>query len=219
MSKAVRHERPLEARQTTAPLRRESPLVGRGLAARVSHQVEGKGVLAAERAFLGHLNLRGDPADAAFRKAAEGVLGLALPCEPNTVAEGNGLTVYWLCPSEWLVVTAPDAEAALAAKLRQALAGQFAAVTEISSGQTVLVLRGDKARELLAKGCPLDLHPRVFGPGQCAQTLIAKAPALIRPLADGGYEVVVRRSFADYLWHWLEHVADQNQYGLTVVAA
>jgi sarcosine oxidase subunit gamma len=65
-------------------------------------------------------------------------------------------------------------------------------------------LLGAAARRLLTKGCTLDLHPGVFGPGQCAQTGLAKAGVLIRPLPDNsGYDLIVRRSFADYLWQWL----------------
>jgi hypothetical protein len=55
-------------------------------------------------------------------------------------------------------------------RLRQALANCFAAVTEVSGGQTVILLRGDSVRDMLAKGCPLDLHARVFGIDRCAQS-------------------------------------------------
>ena len=51
--------------------------------------------------------------------------------------------------------------------------------------------------------------------GACAQTRLAKAPVLVRRLDDGGaYEIVVRRSFADYLWLWLEDAA--AEYGLRI---
>ena len=56
--------------------------------------------------------------------------------------------------------------------------------------------------------CPLDLHPREFEPGQCAQTRLAKAGMIVSPLADGaGFEVIVRRSFADYLLRFLQDAA------------
>jgi sarcosine oxidase subunit gamma len=60
----------------------------------------------------------------------------------------------------------------------------------------------------LAKGCTLDFHPRVFRPGTCAQSGLAKANVLIR-LGDDpdSFDVVVRRSFADYLLRWLRHAA------------
>jgi sarcosine oxidase subunit gamma len=91
-------------------------------------------------------------------------------------------------------------------------------VTDVSSGQTVIAIDGEYARDLLAKGCTLDLHPRVFGPGACAQTLLAKAPVLICQRRDATrFELIVRRSFADYLWRWLEEAA--KEFGMAIVAS
>ncbi|MCH8178112.1 MAG: sarcosine oxidase subunit gamma, partial [Proteobacteria bacterium] len=69
-------------------------------------------------------------------------------------------------------------------------------------------VRGENAGALLATDCPLDLHPRVFKPGQCAQTRLAKAGMTIAPLRNGeGFEVIMRRSFADYLLLWMQDAA------------
>jgi sarcosine oxidase, subunit gamma len=125
--------------------------------------------------------------------------------------------VCWLGPDEWLLVTPEGRCAAIEAALRTALVGVRSAVTDISGGQTVVALRGGAVRDLLAKGCPLDLHPRVFAAGQCAQSHLAKAPVLIRQLdGEPSFEIVVRRSYADYLWLWLEDAA--AEYGLAVHA-
>lgn len=183
---------------------RESPLVQCDVAAQSRFQEAP--VMLAERPFLGHVNLRGDPADSAFVQAVEAVLELALPVQPNTVSEDKDRIAFWLGPDEWLLMTPPDGETELIHALRKSLAGLFAAVTDVTGGQTIITVKGSFARDLLAKGCPLDLHPRVFGPGRCAQTHIAKTAALIRP-QDGQppvFEIIVRRSFADYLWRWLE---------------
>jgi sarcosine oxidase subunit gamma len=51
---------------------------------------------------------------------------------------------------------------------------------------------------LLARGCPLDLHPRVLARGQCVQSHYFKASIVLVPLGSDSYEIVVRRSFADY---------------------
>jgi sarcosine oxidase subunit gamma len=175
----------------------------------------GAGVVARERAFLGHVNVRGNAGDPLFTAGVERALGLAPPIAPNTVNEAQGNIVYWLGPDEWLLVSTGERRAVLERELRTALAGVRAAVTDVSGGQTVVVLRGSRVRELLAKGCPLDLHPRVFDVGQCAQSHLAKAPILIRQLdRDPAFEVVVRRSFADYLWLWLDDAA--AEYGFEV---
>jgi sarcosine oxidase, subunit alpha len=165
------------------------------------------GIAAWERPFLGHINLRGDPKDARFLAAVADVTGLALPTVPNTTAEGSAGVALWLGPDEWLLVTAGEREASLAAALQDALRGTHASVTEVGSGQTVIVLRGAGVRELLARECPYDLHAPEFRHGACVQTRLAKAAVLLRPMADQTLELIVRRSFARYVWAWLADAA------------
>lgn len=197
-------------------IQQTSPLLRFGLPQRVQSKPVG-GVRAGERAFCGYVNLRCDPALLEKLEGFENALGVELPVEPNTVAEGTAATVFWLGPDEWLVVTQKGAGSEVAAALREALRGQFAAVTEVTGGYTLIELSGEHARDLLAKGCTLDLHPRSFGPGRCAQSLLAKAPVLLRQVDEApSFELVVRRSFADYLWHWLEE--ESRDYGLAVSA-
>jgi sarcosine oxidase subunit gamma len=96
----------------------------------------------------------------------------------------------------------------LKAKLYKAFTGVFSSVVDNTSGLTTLHITGDNAAALLATDCPLDLHPREFKAGQCAQTRLAKATMTLSPLADEtGFEVIIRRSFADYLLLWLQDAA------------
>ncbi len=181
-------------------IRLESPLVAR------RDVIEGFGVSVRERPFRGHVNVCGRGDGTVFREAVESAVGVALPLEPNTANTAGERVLFWLGPTEWLL-TCPGAEQIpLSRALDARLASEFASVVAIGGGQTVLELEGDGARDLLAKGCPLDLHPRAFPVGRCAQTHIEKAPALLRPL-PAGVELIVRRSFAEYLWQWLETVS------------
>jgi sarcosine oxidase subunit gamma len=94
------------------------------------------------------------------------------------------------------------------ADLQASLKGVFCAVVDNSSGLTMLHVTGENAAALLETDCPLDLHPREFKAGQCAQTRLARAGMIVSPLADGaGFEVIIRRSFADYLLLWLQDAA------------
>ena len=173
------------------------------------------GVVISEGPFLGHLNLRGNPSDDSFMGAVEGALGFALPVEPNTVSGHGELLAMWLGPDEWLIVTPQDGQAAVADALVEALAGVFASVTDVTGGQTVITVSGGRAREVLAKGCSLDLHPRAFGEGQCAQTLVAGANVTLRWAGpEPSFDLIVRRSFAEYLALWLHDAA--LEYGIVV---
>ena len=154
------------------------------------------GLVLAVESGLGLLNLRVDP-------AAVWPLDGALPAANRFVA-CDDVTVAWLGPDEFLVMTALDQLAMTADRLAGALAGHHSGVTEVSDHLTVIRLTGPRARWVLAKGCALDLHPRVFGPGNCAQTLFERAGiTLLQCDAAPTYLLLVRRSFAAYLWAWL----------------
>lgn len=151
----------------------------------------------------GFLNIRGEASNPEFVRIVQEACGVSLPVAANTLA-GEEQRLYWLGPDEWLLAGGIDAVAGIANKLSQGLQHLHAAVNDLSGGQVGFRLGGAAARQVLAKGCTLDLHPDVFGLGQCAQTSLAKSAVLLRPLGAGeGYEIIVRRSFASYLWQWL----------------
>ncbi len=161
-----------------------------------------------EKPFRGYLNLRGRADNTGFLAAVLKVLGCEPPTRANTVVDKGDCRIYWLGPDEWLIVTPAGQQGELRARLQQALAGVFSAVVDNSSGLTSVHITGDNAAALLTTDCPLDLHPSVFKPGQCAQTRLAKAGMTLSPLPDSnGFEVIIRRSFADYLLLWLQDAA------------
>lgn len=163
------------------------------------------GVSVTIRGDLGHINVRGRASDAGFLQPVEKVLGQALPIEPNSVSIERH-QVFWLGPDEWLVITPADRAADLAGELQQATSGSHASVNDISGGQIALLLQGAKCRELLAKGCTLDLHPSVFTVGDCAQSGLARANVLLASVDETAtFMIVVRRSFSEYLCRWLAH--------------
>jgi sarcosine oxidase subunit gamma len=180
---------------------RRSPLHGLALPAGVR-----------EVPFLAQLDLRLDPSDAAARAAVESVIG-PLPVEPNTVHGSPDGAVLWLGPDEWLVVRPPESAAALETQLRDALAAASdagpVAIVDVSANRTTLELIHADARAILAGGCPIDLDPRAFGPGRCAQTLVARAGVILWQTADAplpAFRLLVRPSFAAYLAAWLADV-------------
>jgi sarcosine oxidase subunit alpha len=76
-------------------------------------------------------------------------------------------------------------------------------IVDVSAARTILELSGPHARTILEHGCSIDLHPRAFTIGRCAQTNLAKAPVILHHTAHNTYEIYVRASFADYLARWL----------------
>ncbi|MEV6765140.1 sarcosine oxidase subunit gamma family protein [Streptomyces sp. NPDC051105] len=158
----------------------------------------------AELPFLAQVNVRLD----AKGPAADGVglaLGLPLPLEPGTVVHTGEVTAVWLGPDEWLVVGRPGTERELEDRIRSAAGSEPVAVTDVSAQRTTLLVGGPRARDLLSHGCALDLHPRAFGPGRCAQTTLARTQVVLVARAESraGFWLLVRSSFAGYLVDWL----------------
>ena len=139
----------------SSEMRRGSPLVEFIAEHPPTDSDPSRGVEMSERAFWGHINLRGDGSDEAFQAGVEQVIGARAPIEPNTVSRVGEAAIAWLGPDEWLVISSPDIKDGLSAKLEEALAGLHASVNDISGGQTIIRLRGARARDLLNKGCPL----------------------------------------------------------------
>jgi sarcosine oxidase subunit gamma len=163
-----------------------------------------------EHSHLGKINLRGDSDDQAFMDGVTEAVGATPPVEANTVATAGKNTILWLGPDEWLVVTPEGMQGAVETALRSALEGRHVSIVDATDARTTIRLHGSNARDVLMKGCPLDLHPRVFGPGQCAQSILAKADILIHQRDDAPtYDIYVLCSFAGYLWDWLADAAKE----------
>jgi sarcosine oxidase subunit gamma len=100
----------------------------------------------------------------------------------------------------------------------EALAKQLvghAAITEQSDSKAVIRISGARARDVMAKGCSLDLHPRVFKPGDAATTAVALIDCQFWQIDDApSYDLAVPSSFAESFWSWL--AASAAEFGYSV---
>ncbi len=136
---------------------------------------------------------------------ASAALGVDLPTAPNTwVPAGTGRAV-WLGPDEWLLTSTTETPEELEARVRAAVLPLGGTAADVSAQRIGLRLTGSRVRDVLAKGCSIDLHPRVFGRGSSAQTTLGQAGVVLLALSDAADDVVVlvRSSFAGYLADWL----------------
>ncbi len=162
-----------------------------------------------EEPFRTQIVLRGNADKKPFRDSVESAVGCALPREPNSVTGptdlNDGTRILWLGPDEWLLVAPVGNEQQLMETLADTLTKFHAAAVDVSESRTVLSVGGPSASEALAKGCSLDLHPRSFATGQCAQSEIARAHAIYHKVGeDPVFELYIHRSYAEYVWMWLE---------------
>ncbi len=137
--------------------------------------------------------------------------GVRWPLVPNTTATGEDVKVLWLGPSEWVVEHLPAAD--IAVRAARACGDTPHHVADVSEGRVVFELAGPKAREVLAKGCSLDLHPRVFAVGQCAQTLLHHANILLDACGPDRFRFYTDRSLAAWMTAWLEDATLEYRAG------
>jgi sarcosine oxidase, subunit gamma len=166
---------------------RRSPLHGR--------EADLEKIAGREAAFLEQVSVR------TRRPAA-----LVLPVTANTWTSLDGSPereALWLGPDEWLVVGPPSPS--LSEPATQGFAGADA-VVDVSASRTVVELAGKDRFTLLEQGCSIDLDPRAWHAGMCAQTLLAHVPVILQEREDAT-RIFVRPSFTNWLLDWFVAVA------------
>jgi methylglutamate dehydrogenase subunit D len=142
--------------------------------------------------------------------------GLDLPTLPCITFAG-AISFVWGGPGRWLAIAQAMRPDAFEKQLREHL-GKVASVVDQSDARILLRLSGARARDVLAKGVLIDLHPRAFRPGDAALTSIGHIRAHFwQTDAAPTYEIAVMRSFAADFWHWL--MESGAAYGVLVEQA
>ncbi len=143
--------------------------------------------------------------------APEEIVGTRWPSAVGAVAQGHA-RVLCIGPTDWLVVSDTSDAAMLTRQVEATLVGCQFGVVDVSQGLVAIVIGGPHARELLSKACALDVHPRAFGPGQCARTRFAQIPVVVDCTGNGSsFDCYVSRSYLDYLTSWLADAAAEFQ--------
>lgn len=191
----------------------QSPLHHVDFASMANLADESAGIVLCERALLGHLTLRLDAGNSRQLKAAEKVLGVKLPVKPLTSAQQGDVQVRWISPNEWLISVPGDKAFDYENSFRDTMVGHYAVVNG-SGGMTLIQLSGNDVVSLLKKCIAVDLHPSEFPVGKVVSTVFAKASAVVHRTEENTFELIVRRSFADYVWLWLQDAS--REFGLSV---
>ena len=138
-------------------------------------------------------------------------LGVEVPTDANTWVPADAGRATWLGPDEWLLSSTTEAPEEFEARVRAAVLPLGGSAADVSAQRIAVRLTGARVRDVLARGCAIDLHPRVFGRGRSAQSTLGLAGVVLLALSDSGddYVVLVRSSFAGYLADWLLDAAGE----------
>lgn len=138
----------------------------------------------------------------AARRGQADALGMALP-GPGAAIRTGEFDALWIQPQAWLLIAPSGPEGAFAARIT-ALAADRGAVIDQTHGRTVFRIAGPGARDLLARGCRIDLHPRAFGPGRVAATIIAQIGCIIHQRDDApSFDLIVPSTLAGSFAAWM----------------
>ena len=122
-------------------------------------------------------------------------VGATLPAPTRALCVG---------PQEWLLVSQECDASDLREHLQPDRETQGLVLVDLSDGLTTLEIRGSYARDLLTKGCGLDMHARTFPVGRCARTRFAQILLTVACLDESQrFELYVGRSYVHYLCDWI----------------
>lgn len=145
-------------------------------------------------------------ADLACALIAE-TFGVRPPMQPDSVTTAGKTRILWLGPHRWLIVIPRLPERDLAAELGAILPIATAAVVDLGAGRRVFAVSGARARDLLAKELPIDIHPAKFLPGRCVQSSMSHVGVLVHATAKDSFELFVYRAFAQHFHEMLVDAA------------
>jgi sarcosine oxidase subunit gamma len=147
-------------------------------------------------------------------KALAGMLkkefGAELPAQGLSTASKR-FDLHWCGADQWYAVADGWAESSLYRELSEKLAG-LASCSDQSHGRITIRIAGPRTRDVLAKGTPIDLHPRNFGPGRSAVTQMAHVGVHLVQVGDDTFELSVFRGFSESFWEWLATMAEEFGY-------
>jgi sarcosine oxidase subunit gamma len=126
---------------------------------------------------------------------------LARAPAPLECALGPHARLLWNGPNRYLCIAESHAPAALVSMLREALRDLDCQCVDLSHASCVLRVHGPCARDVIAKGCSLDLE--LMHPHSCAPTAIGRFDVLVHCVGDDIFEIYVARSLAESFAHWL----------------
>jgi heterotetrameric sarcosine oxidase gamma subunit len=128
-----------------------------------------------------------------------------------TAAALKGYDAQWAGPDQYFVLAEGRSEGALYREVKAKLQ-DLASVTDQSHGRVVIRISGPKARAVLAKGTPVDLHPYEFPRGKSALTQMAHVGVHLTRVGEDSYDLSVFRGFSESFWEWVTEQAEEFGY-------
>ena len=164
------------------------------------------GITITRQPLRGMITLRGDFADTDFKNAVTGLMGVDIP-GIRAMQHSGGRSVAWMSPDELMLMLPYGDVTATLTTIAKALGSQHHLAADVSDARVIFALKGPGAREVLAKGAPVDLSPAAFGSGEIRRTRLGQVACAFWMTDEDAFEIMAFASVAEFVAEWLNTAA------------
>ena len=135
--------------------------------------------------------------------------GLGFPIENSKVESNKETRILWSAPRTWFVISKKEN---IINNIKEKCTDENFAITDISHSRAVIQIKGLQAREILKKGCPLNINE--FKTNNCAGTVF-HGISIVVDLIDNNpdtFNLLTLRSFGESFYHHITDAALESGY-------
>ena len=135
--------------------------------------------------------------------------GLGFPIENSKVESNQETRILWNAPRTWLIISKKENIINI---IKEKCTDENFAITDISHSRAVIQIKGLQAREILKKGCPLNINE--FKTNNCAGTVF-HGISIVVDLIDNNpdtFNLLTLRSFGESFYHHITDAALESGY-------
>jgi len=135
--------------------------------------------------------------------------GLGFPIENSKVESNKETRILWSAPRTWFIISKKEN---IINNIKEKCTEENFAITDISHSRAVIQIKGLQAREILKKGCPLNINE--FKTNNCAGTVF-HGISIVVDLIDNNpdtFNLLTLRSFGESFYHHITDAALESGY-------
>ena len=154
--------------------------------------------------FGGKITLVASPRVAdGYQSAVEEVLGLSLPLAGQYTQSIDGaVQCMWLTPNDYIITCMSGDEEALLTKLQTAIADFSAIAYNATDRLQQAIVTGEKATDLLNKGCALDFN--TWSKAKATRCKFAAFNLVIQQTGAQEFQIFWDACRSVYAWEWFK---------------
>ena len=134
---------------------------------------------------------------------------LKFPEAAMQVNSNNDTRILWSGPSNWLLVSTKKD---ILSSVQKICDDKNFAVTDLSHSRAIIELKGNNSREVLKKGCPINLNE--FKVNNCANSIFHGITITIDMISNDPetFRIFALRSFGESLYHSITDACLEDGY-------